>query len=404
MVSGGPRRRAGDVPPGDRLRLLVQVGRILALDLPEEELLERAADAIHELLGYPNVDLPLVDPEDPRFLLVRARGGAYKERIKHLDRLPIERGVMGAAVLEGRTQRVNDVASDPRYVQPPSGLAVRAELAVPVRHSGRVLGVVNVEGEGPFTDLDVELLELVADLLAVAIENARRVAKERRLAALEERQRLARELHDSVTQLLFSAMLLAESVPGALRRDPGEGERRLERVVAANRQALAEMRALLRELAPAPLVDLSSREFPPAAVVRLQRDGLPAALAVELEALREAGVATALDAVGYERQSREREEVLLRVAQEALANVAKHAAAANVRVTLGSREDEVRLSVVDDGRGFDPADAIRAAAGGARDRGFGLASMRERIRGLAGRFRVESAPGLGTTVEVALPR
>ncbi len=399
-----PRRRTGDVSPEERLRLLVQVGRIIALDLPESELLERAADAIHELLGYPNVDLPLVDPDDPESLVVRARGGAYKERIRHADRLPIGSGIMGAAVVLGQTQRVNDVASDPRYVQPPSGLAVRAELAVPVRHSGRVLGVVNVEGDGPFTDLDVELLELVADLLAVAIENARRVGKERRLAALEERQRLARELHDSVTQILFSAMLLAESVPGALKRDPAEGERRLGRVIAANRQALAEMRALLRELSPAPLADMSSREFPPAAVVRLQRDGLPAALAVELEPLGQAGVATALDATGYERQSREREEVLLRVGQEALANVAKHAGAGNVRVTIGCRDDEVVLRVVDDGRGFDPAKAVRAAAQGARERGFGLASMRDRMHALAGRFRVESAPGLGTTVEVALPR
>ena len=116
--------------------------------------------------------------------MIRIRGGSYKERIRHEDRIPIARGVMGAAVRERRTQVVNDVATDPRYVQPPSGIAVTAELAVPILHSGRPLGVVNVEGDRPFTAVDVQLLELVADHLAVAIENNRLFAQERRLAVL----------------------------------------------------------------------------------------------------------------------------------------------------------------------------------------------------------------------------
>ena len=403
-MSEPSRLRAAALAPEERLRLLLRVGRIIASETDTDELLARTADAIHDLLGYANVDLPRLDVAEPPQLVIRARGGDYKRRIAHEDRLPVDRGVMGSAVLEGRTQRVDDVTSDPRYVQPPSGLAVRSELAVPIRHGERILGVVNVEGLEPFDDADVELLEVVADLLAVAMVSAGRVERERRAATLEERHRLARELHDSVTQALFSATALAESIPGAAKRDPAEAERRLERVIAANRQALAEMRSLLRRLSPSERADYSSREFPAATTVRLHREGLAAALAAELDGLARDGVAVAIEAASYERQSREREEVLLRVAQEALANVAKHAAAANVRLQIACTDREVVLRVADDGRGFDPAAAARAASTGARDRGLGLFSMRARILGLAGRFRIESAPGLGTTLEVALPR
>jgi len=395
-----------DARAGEKLLLLMRVGRIIASDLKLFEMLQKTADAIHELLGYPNVDLPLVDERDPETLVVRVRGGAYKERIRHEDRIPIARGVMGAAVRERQTQVVNDVAADPRYVQPPSGLAVTAELAVPILHAGRPLGVVNVEGDRPFTAVDVQLLELVADHLAVAIENARLFAQERRLAVLEERQRLARDLHDSVTQLLFSSTLLAESLPGLLRKGIEEAAPKLERLIELNRRALGEMRGLLRELAPGGSgADFSSRELPAPAMVMLHRHGLVEALRTELATVAAQGLGTHLEASTYERQSREREEMLLRVAQEALANAVKHAAAREVSVRLAALAGEVVLSIQDNGRGFDARSAVRGdAAQGRRDGGMGLASMRDRIRGQFGQLIVESAPGLGTTVEARLPR
>lgn len=395
-----------DARAGERLLLLMQVGRIIASDLNLFEMLQKTADALHDLLGYPNVDLPLVDERDPETLVVTIRGGSYKERIRHEDRIPISRGVMGAAVRLRETQLVHDVASDPRYVQPPSGIAVLAELAVPILHGDKALGVVNVEGNRPFTAVDVQLLELVADHLAVAIENTRLFAQERRLAVLEERQRLARDLHDSVTQLLFSSTLLAESLPGLLRKGVDEAMPKVERLVELNRRALGEMRALLRELAPGGSgADFSSRELPPPAMVMLHRHGLVEALRTELATVKAQGVATHLDASTYERQSREREEMLLRVAQEALANAMKHAAPREVRVRLALQGGEVLLAIQDDGRGFDARAAVRSGAvPAARGGGMGLASMRDRLRGQFGQLLVESAPGLGTTVEARLPR
>jgi signal transduction histidine kinase len=388
----------------ERLRLLARVGRIVASDLQLFEMLQKTADAIHSLLGFPNVDLPLLDEEE-RTLVIRIRGGSYK-RISHEDRIPVERGVMGAAIRERRTQRVDDVTADPRYVQPPSGLAMRAELSVPIVHAGRPLGVVNVEGPEPFSDLDVELLEMVADHLAIAVTNARLFEQERRLAVVEERQRLARELHDSITQLLFSSTLLGESLPALSRKDPAAAEKKLAQLVDLNRRALGEMHALLRELAPANRVpiDFSSRELPPPALVVLHRQGLVEALRLELDALAaQSGAAIAFEAATYERQSREREEILLRIAQEALANVAKHAGAREVHVALVTAPHEVRLSVRDDGRGFDARSAV-ASAGTRRQGGLGIPSMRERLRAHSGELAIESAPGLGTRLEVRMPR
>ncbi len=392
-----PAAPSGKRSAHERVRLLVRVSRIAASEVEVDEMLGRTADAIHELLGYQNVDLPLLEESEPPMLVIRARGGRYKE-IGRVDRLPIDRGIMGAAVREVTMQRVDDVAADPRYIHPPSGFDVKAELAVPIVHAGRVLGVVNVEGTEPFDDLDVEILEFVADHVGLAIEKARLLDSARRVAVLEERQRLARELHDSVTQLLFSANLLAESIAPGWERDPAEGRRRLDRLRDQVRQALGEMRALLKELAPqSGGADFSSREFPPPSVALLHREGLVFVLTKESEALQRAGVAIELRTESYERQSRQREEVLLRVAQEALANIAKHARARRVEIRLACAEAEVRLTVQDDGRGFD-ATLVRT------ERGLGLTSMRDRLRELAGHLRVVSAPGMGTRVEAVLPR
>jgi GAF domain-containing protein len=137
-----------------------------------DALLQRAADAIHGLLKFQNVDIPLLDPSDPGTLVLRIRGGNYKRKIQNVDYLPISGGIMGAAAREGRTQMVNDIRSDPRYVCPPGVKPARAELAVPICLGDRVLGVLNVEGDRPFDDLDRRSLEVIADYLAVAIDNS----------------------------------------------------------------------------------------------------------------------------------------------------------------------------------------------------------------------------------------
>ena len=157
-----------------RFELIARIAADIHRQCSRDALLQRAADAIHETLQFPNVDIALVDPQDPNVLILGIRGGNYKRKIRHEDRLPIDRGIMGAAVRERCTQLINDVRTDPRYVCPPGVTPAQAELAVPICSAERVLGVLNVESQRAFDDLDRRSLEVIADCLAAALENARR--------------------------------------------------------------------------------------------------------------------------------------------------------------------------------------------------------------------------------------
>ncbi len=390
-----------------RLELLAHIGQLATNDLPLAELLDQTAELIHRELGFPNVDLPLVDPADPGTLVVRARGGSYRQAIRHEDRLSVDAGVMGAAVRERRTQLVADVRLDPRYIVPPAGFAVRSELAVPILLGDQALGVVNVEGPEPFDDEDAATLETVAALLAVAIRNAELAGRARELAVVAERQRLARELHDSVTQLIFSAKMFAESLLPAFRRDPAEGEKRMGRLAELLGAALAEMRALLKELRPAEeqkILTLPSGEFPLPAAVRVRRDGLAPVLAERVAELQRDGYLATLDLRGWRRQPVPLEESLLRVALELVANAVKHARARRIALRLAAGAEGVELEVADDGAGFDARATLeRAERRTERGGGLGLVALRERVRELGGALRFESEPGRGTRALVALP-
>jgi signal transduction histidine kinase len=391
----------------ERLALVARIGQLITSELEIEELLQRAADLIHHELHFPNVDLPLIDPADPQTLVVRVRGGQFKERIRHEDRLPVASGVMGAAVRERLTQRVDDVASDPRYVVPPSGLTVRAEVAVPILLGEQVLGVLNVEGPEVFDDADVTALESVAGFLAIAIRNARLTQRAQELAVLEERQRLARELHDSVTQLIFSAKLIAESLVPAFRRDAAEGEKRMNRLAELLSAALGEMRALLKELRPAEeqrILTLPSGEFPLPAAIKVRRDGLAAVLAERVAELQRDGLKASLDTRTWRRLPAEREETLLKVALELIANAVKHARPRRLTVRLATAAAGAELEVADDGSGFDVRATLeRVERRSERGGGMGLLALRERVRELGGALRFESEPGRGTRARVALP-
>jgi signal transduction histidine kinase len=423
------RRHAAERRRAERLALIAHVARLVTGDLHLDDVLQRAADATHELLGYDNVAIATLDHAAPDVLDLRHFGGAYKREIGGAHRIPVTRGLMGAAARTREVVLVNDTAADPRYLPTPGTVGSHAELAVPLLVAGELLGVLNVERRAPFDDDDVAHLRIVADQLAVAVENARLHEAAWQAAVLEERQRLARELHDSVTQQLFTATMVAQSVGGAYARDAAEGARRADMLVDLTRGALGEMRALLAELRPA--APGASAEPPPpdAGRERLRREGLVAALttfaashvAPHLAPSDDAtGMAPAdsapppgavwagavtLDASGYRPQAQAWEEALYRIAREALHNVVKHARASRVAVRLaveGGPPAVVRLTVRDDGVGV----AAGAAPRGDRRRaggGLGLVSMRERAAALGGTLALEGGPGLGTTLTITIP-
>ena len=382
----------------ERLRIITRIGGIITSDLRLSDLLKKAADAVHELLGYPNVAIALIDPEDPNTLVLDTLGGHYRAIIHGEYRFPIEQGIMGAAARTRQTVLVNDVLRDPRYLRTPGAPDVYSEVAVPVLLGDSVLGVLNVEAEEPLAESDAELLRLVADQMSVAIANARLHAVARELAASEERNRLARELHDSVNQLLFSMTLIAQSLGAAWKRNPEEGERRVTRLLELSQTALAEMRALLSELRPA-----SDTQAAPVARAAdaIRRYGLIGALRRHARQLSADGLRVVFSARGYVPVSSEHEYELFRVAQEALHNVAKHASARTVELSLSSGTRGTVLRVRDDGTGFDGS--MPEAHSGRTWPGLGLRTMRERAESLGAHFTVQSSPGRGTTVEVSVP-
>jgi signal transduction histidine kinase len=197
---------------------------------------------------HPNVVIALLYREDEDYLLFDGHSGSYGDVLDQPHMLPITQGVTGAAVTSRTVQIVNDVRKDPRYVPPP----------VPMVLGEQVFGCINLEGLNAFDEDDVASIQIIADHLAVAIENVS-LSREARLAAvMRERQRLARDLHDAVSQALSSIGLMSQSIVTAWRRDPAEGERRARRIEELSRLAFAEMRALLRELRPDPCIDFGA--------------------------------------------------------------------------------------------------------------------------------------------------
>ena len=200
------------------------------------------------------------------------------------------------------------------------------------------------------------------------------------LAAGEERAHLARELHDSVTQALFSMTLVTRAVELLLDADPAAAREQLRQLRELQREALAEMRALIFELRPG----------------NLEQDGLTRALRTHTAAIQgRIGLPVVLESTLQERLPLAVEEVLYRIAQEALHNVIKHAAAHQVRLEVGRTGGAVQLRIEDDGKGFDPARVP--------DGHLGLAGMRARADKIGARFSCRSEPGQGTTIEVEVP-
>jgi signal transduction histidine kinase len=290
-------------------------------------------------------------------------------------------GISGRVAAAGESILVPDVTRDPRFIPLQAG-QTGSELALPLRVRGEVIGVLDVESDrlNAFDDSDVVVLQSLADQVAVAVENARLYEQAQCLAALEERQRLARELHDSVSQALYGIGLGARTARALLDRDPAQASAPLEYVLSLADAGLAEMRALIFELRPD----------------SLEREGLVAALTKQTAALQGRHSLDVLTAFPEEPALPiEVKEALYRIAQEALNNVIKHARARCVAVRLEEEEWGILLEVQDDGIGFD----ARAEYPGH----LGLRTMQERVARLGGSLELESEPGRGTRLRARIP-
>ena len=550
------RRYENEKRRTERLELIARVGQRIAAHLDRDELFATTAEELHHQLGYDHAAIFLLDPDDRAWLVKRANASRWPGNPNGY-RQSIERGIMGAAARQRQPVLVNDVSTDSRYVAIPGSDELLAELAMPIVLGEQLVGVIDIAGVQRLAAEDVTAIQIIGDQLAVAIENARLfsdtqrtlgvtrllyetsrristamsleavigayleqiaargryacsvvlhdadsagqwvgatihgvwspetglnqterrtpyspevftpaldagqtiliadvfsdprasaqlragMAADRRtalaliplmvrgqrigvvslvsrqahtwseadlqpyqitaaqlaaaidsrrqylllaergqeLAVLEERRRLARELHDSVTQSLFSMSLLAQVLPDLWDNDPTEARASLGQIRDLTRTALAEMRALLFELRPA----------------ALGKQGLAHALREHLTSFeRRAGIPVVVDVTGDPALPEPVEQAFFRIAQEALANVARHAQARRIRVILGGRTP-VRLQIADDGQGFQPE-----RVGDGR---FGLVSMYERAAAVGARLQVRSASGQGTEIVVEWP-
>lgn len=297
-----------------------------------------------------------------------------------------ESGLPGAVLRQERPLVIANLHEDPRSPHSLRHTELRAYAGVAMYARGRPIGVLSVfrESRRPFIGDDLALLDSVTDQIGVAVENSRLRQKAEQLAIVEERARLARELHDAITQSLYSISLMA-TASRRLQRADGESVRLLDETLAdlaaTAQHALKEMRLLLYRLRP----------------LALQQHNLVEALRQRLAAVEErAGVDATLSVGDFIELPPAIEEGLFHIAQEALNNALKHANASRVRVTLHQQGSYILLQISDNGRGLD-------ASGVEGTGGMGLTTMRERAENLGGTLEIEGMPEKGTVIAARIP-
>ena len=256
---------------------------------------------------------------------------------------------------------------------------VQSWMWVPLAIKDRIIGAIGVAHAEPnyFTAHDADLALTVANQAAITMVNAELYEHAHTLAALQERQRLARNLHDAVNQSLFSAGLIAEVLPRLWERDPDEGRRSLQDLRRLTRGAQADMRLLLAELRPSTLTDADLGDL-----LQLLANALEGRTSIPIH----------LTVAGEGKLPSEVQVVLYRLCQEGLSNIAKHAGASRVDIHLQYQQGGVELHIRDDGRGFDPEETPPGH--------YGLSMMRERAAGIGAALSIISQPGHGAEIAI----
>lgn len=319
--------------------------------------------------------------------------GISDEQRDLIGPIPERHGLLFAVTDEYRSMHIPNIEADPRSVGfPPHHPPMTSLLAVPIHSRGRILGslyLADKEGAPEFSDDDRDRLERFATQAAIAIENAHLHRQVRAMAITEERERIAREMHDTVAQVLGYVSTKAQAAQEFLRQSETErAQEQIAQLSGVARDAYSDVRENILSLRTSVDRGRSLLESLQDYVGHWQvQSGVDVDLVVTPPGLEHLD----LPAIA--------ELQLVRIIQESLTNVRKHAGASNVRIELSQGEDDIQATITDDGTGFEPM------AGTARDfPRFGLATMRERAETVGGTLDIQSAPGEGTTVVARLPR
>jgi PAS domain S-box-containing protein len=371
------------------LSTLLEVSHNVASTLEVQPLLGLILDQLNMVVEYTGAGIAVQDGMMVR--IIAYRGPDSDER--PLGPIPVaQAGSLWQWMRQSEPVRIPDVRADTpiaRIYQETVGDAVytslshvRSWMAVPMRVKDRDIGSLFLEHSMPdaYTEHHMSLTLAIAQHAAIAMENARLYEQAQAVAVLEERQRLARELHDSVSQALYGIGLGVHTAQLLLARDPARVLETLDYVRDLAQAGLAEMRALIFELLPE----------------ALESEGLVAALEKQMAAVRARhGIAINATLGTEPDMPLVVKEAIYRIAQEALHNMVKHAQARTVELRLEVRAEELALEVRDDGAGFDPRGKFPGH--------LGLRTMRERATRLGGTLELESAPGQGTCIRASVP-
>lgn len=369
------------------LEALVEATRAIAEVLDVEAVLQLIVESVRELVRAEYAALGIVDTNGriERFITV----GVSPEERAQIGPPPRGHGLLGLIIRERRSFRIPDIASHPdSYGFPPHHPSMGSFLGVPVVTQGRSIGnlyLTNKRDAIEFSESDRLLVEMFALRAGIAIENARLHEQVQRLAVVEERERIARDLHDGIIQSIYGVALSLEDVPLMMADEPQEAIARVDRAIDSLNLTIREIRNFILGLRSELLhgADLLAGlaalvgEFGPAGAAEIELD-----LAADPELV--AGIP-----IGHRVQ-------LLQMAREALSNAARHARATRIRIALRVEDRMLVLRLEDDGVGFD---SLATQAPGH----FGLANLRDRAGALGGSVIIESTLGAGTHLSIQVP-
>jgi signal transduction histidine kinase len=348
------------------------------------QVLQLIVDRVRELVGARYAALGIVDEQG--LITEFITSGITAEQRAAIGDLPHGRGLLGLIIRENRAYRIPKIQAHPEsYGFPPNHPPMTSFLGVPITVNGQPVGrlyLTDKQGAPEFSADDQALVEMFALHAGIAMERARLHEQVQRLAVFDERDRISRELHDSVIQMIYGVTLSLDDVPEMVATAPDEAGQRVDEAIDALNGVIRDIRHFIFGLRPLLLDSGSLNEGLRSLAGELQRN-TATEIAIHGEAPEDLPLATVAD--------------LLAVAREALANVARHAKARHASLTITTSDDEISLEIADDGQGMDldrPLDRSHN----------GLANMRARADALSGTFSVESSPGAGTRIIVRVPK
>ena len=358
------------------------IAGVLDLDRVLQTITDRARELAHA--QYAALGILDADGATEQFIT----SGLTRAERERIGPPPRGLGLLGVIARETRPLRINDIVADPRrHGWPPNHPPMHALLGVPVVVKNRSLGrlyLTNKQPSGDFTEDDERIVEMFALHAGIAIENARLHEQVQRLAIVEERERIGRDLHDGIIQSIYAVGLSLEDVPELMEDEPDVARQRIERAIDSLDQSIRDIRNFIFGLRPE----------------LLEQAGLLgglAALADEFRVNSMIDIDLVTNETGGMDLSSEQTGQLLAIAREALSNIARHSKATRGSVEVDVRDGKVRMLISDNGVGFDPD----------RQRGpshQGLVNMRARVAEIDGTIEFESGSGSGTRIIVAVAR